>query len=109
MPSVQRPVDEKDRLALEYLSRELATNETRIYDHIAVTFRWVMGTLFAANGGAIIAILGRFSHSTDELYPLAWFAAGTILSLLVGILSAFMGLRVMAPIIRARAKVGRTR
>lgn len=34
-------MDQQDRLALEYLSRELAKNETRIYDHISITFRWL--------------------------------------------------------------------
>lgn len=98
-------MDQQDRLALEYLSRELATNETRIYDHIATTFRWLMATLFAANGGAIVALLGEASRLPGEANALGWFAAGVILSLIMGVLSAFMGHRVMPALTNAKAKV----
>jgi hypothetical protein len=98
-------MDQQDRLALEYLSRELATNETRIYDHIATTFRWLMATLFAANGGAIVALLSDANRLPGELYALAWFASGIILSLVMGVLSAFMGHRVMRPLTNAKSKV----
>ena len=98
-------MDQQDRLALEYLSRELATNETRIYDHITTTFRWLMATLFAANGGAIVALLSDPSRLPGELHALGWFAGGLILSLVMGVLSAFMGHRVMRPLTNARARV----
>lgn len=98
-------MDKQDRLALEYLSCELATKETRIYDHIATTFRWVMATLFAANGGAVVALLSDASRLPGERHALGWFAAGTILSLTMGILSTFMAHRVMPPLTNARAKV----
>jgi hypothetical protein len=98
-------MDQQDRLALEYLSRELATNETRIYEHITITFRWLMATLFTANGGATIALLSNGTQFRGELFALGAFATGIIFSLLMGILSAFMGHRVMSPLTNAKAKV----
>lgn len=92
-------MDQQDRLALEYVAAELAANETRIYDHISTTFRWLMATLFTANGGATIALLSSATDFRGRLHALAWFAAGITSSLIMGILSAFMGLT------EARAKV----
>lgn len=98
-------MDQQDRLALEYLSRELATSETRIYDHISTTFRWLMATLFTANGGAIVALLSDGTRLAGSLCALAWFSAGIILSLIMGILSAFMGHRAIGPLTNARSRV----
>lgn len=98
-------MDLQDRLALEYLSRELVTNETRLYEHVAITFRWLMATLFAANGGAIIALMGDGEDLPGSLNALAWFAGGTVLSLVMGILSTYMAHRATGPVANARAKV----
>lgn len=98
-------MDQQDRLALKYVAGELAANETRIYDHISTTFRWLMATLFTANGGATIALLNSRTDLVGRLPGLAWFAAGITFSLIMGILSAFMGHRVMRPLTEAKAKV----
>ena len=105
MLSAERPIDEQDRLGLEYIGRELATNETRIYDHVTTTFRWLMATLFAANGGAIVALCNAPPPLSGHLEAMGWFAAGTILSLAMGALSALMGHRVIRPLTNARAKL----
>jgi hypothetical protein len=98
-------MDEQERLALEFVRGELTTSETRMYEHVSVTFRWLMATLFAANGGAIVALLSGNPSLRGRPEGLAWFAAGIILSLIMGILSTFMALRVLRPISDAKGKV----
>lgn len=98
-------VNEQDRLALEYLSRELAMGEGRLYEHVATTFRWLMATLFAANGAALIALVGAGEWLPGGAYAMAWLAAGVALSLVMGILSTFLGYRAVTPISGVRAKV----
>src|SRR2546427_359535 len=78
-----------------FLRDWLATSESRLYEHITSTFRWLLGTLFAANGGAIIAVLNAAkTDATHALYSsLMWFAFGLLLSIGMGIASAFISLR----------------
>lgn len=78
----------------------LVTSEARLYDHISTTFRWLMATLFAANGGAIIALLS--SPQRANVSALGWFAAGLILSIVMGILSSIWAFRALTSIERAR-------
>lgn len=98
-------MDRVEQRMVGRLDRELTTLETRIYDHLATTFRWLTATLFAANGGAIIALMSAGQDLRPHFYALAWFACGTILSILTGAFSAWSGLRVLPVMARARGAV----
>lgn len=76
------------------------TSEARLYEHVSTTFRWLMATLFAANGGAIIALLG--STQSGNVFALGWFAVGLILSIIMGILSCIQAFRAITSIDAAR-------
>lgn len=97
---------EGEEQALKIIHRDLLTAESRIYEHVASTFRWLMATLFAANGGAILAILN--SPQTCTAPPrraLEFFAFGLTMSILMGILSTISGLHLGARYAKIRAKV----
>jgi hypothetical protein len=65
-----------------------------------------MATLFAANGGAIIALLGSGSPAFKaNNTALGCFAGGLLLSILMGILSGIWGHRASVRIIAARLKI----
>lgn len=85
---------------LKIVRTTLVTTEARLYDHISTTFRWLMATLFAANGGAIIALLGSVQRA--NVCALGWFAAGLILSITMGILSGIWSFRAVNSIEAAR-------
>lgn len=79
---------------LKIIRSQLITSEARLFDHVSTTFRWLMATLFAANGGAIIAVLG--STQSANVSALGWFAAGLVLSILMGILSCIWAFRAIS-------------
>jgi hypothetical protein len=86
----------------------LQTSESRLYDHVSHMFRWLLATLFAANGGAILGLIGSAKRSQDlHRDALCWFAAGLVLSIGMGIASAFAGLRMTDRIHRARVEAER--
>ena len=98
-------MDPKDRKALELFRDTLVLSESRMYEHVSTTFRWLMATLFAANGGAIVALMSGSSPPPGSSAALAWFAAGTVLSLVMGITSAFSGYRAANALWNVRAQV----
>jgi hypothetical protein len=90
-------MDEQYRLALEYLDGEIAKAEARLYEHVSTTFRWIMATLFAANGGAVLALLGPGAALPQSYHAAGWFTAGVVFCLLMGVLSMLMAhLQVLA-------------
>lgn len=64
-----------------------------------------MATLFAANGGAVVALLGPGSSLPGKLYAMAWFAIGIILSIGMGALSALSGLRTSLAVVKAQTDI----
>jgi hypothetical protein len=98
-------MDQQDHQALEFLSSELTLVENRLYEHISTTFRWLMATLVTANGGAIVALLSEGANLRGTENAVAWFAAGLVLSLLMGVLSAFWGHRAIPAITKARSAI----
>jgi hypothetical protein len=83
----------------------LQTAEGRLYEHVSHMFRWLLATLFAANGGAILAVMSSAKETQDwHRTALCSFAAGLVLSIGMGIASAFIGLRATGSISRARVE-----
>jgi hypothetical protein len=100
-------MDEKERNALEILRNTLMTSEARIYEHVTTTFRWLMATLFTANGGGALALVNHGSNIDGSRAALGWFAVGVILALLMGVLSTFVAFRSSVAIMDARMHVER--
>ena len=91
---------------LKVVRNSLMTGEGRLFDHVNATFRWLMATLFAANGGAIIGLLGWNDVSRHGGYSaLGWFAGGLVLSILMGTFSAVGALVAIKPIETARLAI----
>jgi hypothetical protein len=87
-------MEQSDRRAIELVRGELQVGEARLYEHISRTFQWLMATLFTANGGASIALLGDGAHDLPgRIYALVWFALGLVSSLLIGGLSIVVALQ----------------
>lgn len=78
------PTDEKD--VFDHVKSVMETSEARLYEQVNTSFHWLLGTLFAANGGAVIALVSR-ATPTSAL-PLAFFAAGVVCSILMGLANA---------------------
>jgi hypothetical protein len=91
--------------ALKIIRSDLVTAEGHLYDHVATTFRWIMATLFAANGSAILALLASQIAVASTAEAIHFFAAGLLFSILVGVLSAIWGLRTSIRLARIRGKV----
>jgi len=94
-----------DAEALKILRDYLVKSEARLYDHVATTFRWLMATLFAANGGAILAILDQHGSRKASAIALAWFASGLIFSIAMGIASGFVSYRAVVRLETARLQI----
>lgn len=98
-------MDQEERKALELVRDLIITSEGRLYEHVAAMFRWLLATLFAANGGAMVALLGHDKSVPGEVYAFGWFALGVVCSLLMGAASAIVGLRASTATTKARVKV----
>lgn len=64
--------DESDVLA--HVNSVMSVSEARLFEQVNTSFNWLLGTLFAANGGAVIAIVSR--ETLVSPLSLALFAAG---------------------------------
>lgn len=95
--------------ALKIIRTDLITGEGRIFEHVATTFRWLMGSLLAVNGGAIVAMLGSDNPLINSnAAALRFFAVGLVFSVLIGSLSSIWGLRAAGRWANIRAKVDRS-
>jgi hypothetical protein len=97
----------QEEKVLELLRTHLVTSEGRLYDHVATTFRWLMATLFAANGGATLALLRAAPQADLARTSLGWFAAGVFLSILMGLFSSFWSHRASVRVTTTRFKIER--
>jgi hypothetical protein len=98
----------QEEKVLDLLRTHLIATEGRLYDQVATTFRWLMGTLFAANGGALLALLGAGREGLQGTNAaLGWFGAGVLLSILMGVLSSFWGHRASVRVTTTRFKIER--
>lgn len=98
-------MDERERDALTILHDTLMISEARVYEHVTTTFRWLMATLFTANGGAIVALINHIGDVQGSRDALACFAIGLILSLLMAVLSTFLGFRSAVAILADRMRI----
>jgi hypothetical protein len=99
-------VQQQDRLAIEYARGEFLTQETRLYEHLSRSFQWLMATLFAGNGGGMVALLNEGAQDLPgRIYALGWFAGGIVCSLLMGVLTTFISLRVSTAMTKMRVKM----
>lgn len=86
-------MDIETRKVLEFVRDHFALGETRLYEHISATFRWLMATLFVANGGAIVALVSGEAHLPGKYFAAGWFAIGVVFTFLMGITSTISAFR----------------
>jgi hypothetical protein len=99
-------MDNDERSVVQWARAEVAAGEARLYEHLASTFRWLMATLFAANGGGMIGLLDAGAHDLPgRRYALVWFAIGLVCSLFMGALSAVASFRANAAMVKMRVKL----
>lgn len=98
-------MDQDERKELELVRDLLIVGEGRLYEHVAAMFRWLLATLFAANGGAMVVLLAHGEDVPGELYASGWFGLGVISSLLMGVVSALLGLLASMTVSKARVTV----
>jgi hypothetical protein len=98
-------LNETVRKAIQAAHDEFLTAEARLYDHTSSTYRWLMATLFTANGGGLVALFGKGEEQMIPLCAFVWFALGLIFSILIGALSCFVSYRVSSKMAKARAKM----
>lgn len=97
---------ESEKELLKVVKSILTTSEAQLFDHLGTTFRWLMATLFAANGGSILALVQRETPLlSSNKGALAWFAAGMLLSILMGALSTLWGQLAYVRLFKIRMKV----
>jgi hypothetical protein len=98
----------QEEKVLDLLRTHLIATEGRLYDQVASAFQWLMATLFAANGGAILGLLGAEREGIPGTNAaLGWFGAGVLLSILMGVLSSFWGHRASIRVTTTRFKIER--
>ncbi|AMK24366.1 hypothetical protein [Sphingobium sp. TKS] len=80
---------------MDHVIAVLGTSEARLYDEVNSSFNWLLATLFAANGGAVVAIVSRDTLAYH--IPLTFFAVGVIFSILMGMGKAFYAAKAIIP------------
>src|SRR3982751_4410292 len=80
---------------LEHVSSVMEISEARLYDQISTSFNWLVATLFAANGGAVVALVSR--DTLVSALPLALFAGGVVCSILMGFCNAAYAAKAIIP------------
>ena len=96
-------IPDEQRQLLSGLASDLQTGESRIFTQVESTFKWLMATLWASNGGALVACLGagEFAARLGAL-PFVLFTIGLVLSILMGLVNLLYSQRSMAPIIELK-------
>jgi hypothetical protein len=86
-------MEAQEEKALIILDQHLTVFEQRLYDHISSTFKWLIATLFAANGGGLLSLTQTQPNALASVPSSAWwFAFGLTCSILVGILSSLIAI-----------------
>ena len=85
---------------LDHAIAIMGTSEARLYEQVNASFNWLLGTLFAANGGAVVALVSR--DTLPPTLPLAFFAVGVVFRVLMGLLSAVYAAKAIMPITDVR-------
>ena len=88
-------VSDELRDVMQHSMAMIATGEARLYEQVQASFNWLLGTLFASNGGALIALVGRDDPVAP--CPLACFAAGVVFSILMGLASTVYASKAIIP------------
>lgn len=97
-------MDAKEGKALAILDAHFTIFEGRIHEHISSMFKWLVATLFVANGGALLFLAKE--RSADEMSCSVWFfGIGLICSLLVGITSSLVALFTGRDLAKLRSQI----
>ena len=84
-------MEEQEEKALVLLDKHLTVFEQRLYDHISSMFKWLVATLFAANGGALLSMRENATAATVPCS--AWFFGfGLLCAIFVGMSSSLVAM-----------------
>ena len=97
-------MDEAQQEVLKHVAETMGTSEARLYEQVNSSFNWVLATLFASNGGALVALVGADAKLPAGL-PLGLFAAGVLFSISMGIANAVYATRAILPITDLRMTI----
>jgi hypothetical protein len=91
-------VPDEQRELLSRLSSDLQTAESRLFTQVESTFKWLMATLWASNGGALVACIGadRFANRLGAL-PFVLFVIGLVLSIVMGLTNLIYAYAAIGP------------
>lgn len=97
------PIDDEEReIAIEAVNRSLDANQRVmefIFEHVAITTRWIFASLVSINGAAALAV-GSSDAVTKAAKSAALeaFVVGLILAVLAGYASAMSASMMMGPV-----------
>jgi hypothetical protein len=84
--------------ALEIIRQTGEARQLMLQEH-AHSFRWLIASLLAINGGAAIAVLSNIElHVATKAWSGGFFAAGIFAALLIGVISQRASQRVLTPL-----------
>ena len=86
-------MDDPTREALKFARDFFAMSEARLYDQLSATFRWVLATMFTANGGAVLGLLGSDQGLPGKMWAAGWFSLGVVFAILMGASSVLVSLK----------------
>ncbi len=86
---------EAARSLAEFEASSAVESRSKLIDEHNSAFRWMVASLFALNGGAILSMFGRGSFGFDPIFPAFWIFFGGIVSTFFTVIVAQMSDRLM--------------
>ncbi len=70
-------------------------SRSKLIDEHHSAFRWIIASLFALNGGAILSIFGKGELGVDPTFPAFWVFFGGIIATFITVITAQISDRLM--------------
>ena len=83
------------RSLAEFEASSAVESRSKLIDEHHSAFRWMVASLFALNGGAILSIFGRDEFGLEPIFPALWIFFGGIVSTFLTVIVAQMSDRLM--------------
>ena len=83
------------RSLAEFEATSAIESRSKLIDEHHSAFRWMIASLFALNGGAILSIFGRDKFGLEAIFPAFWIFFGGIVSSFATVIVAQMSDRLM--------------
>lgn len=83
------------RKLAEFEASSAVETRSKLIDEHHSAFRWIIASLFALNGGAILSIFGRERFGLETVFPVFWIFFGGIISTFLTVVVSQMSDRLM--------------